>query len=343
MRKRIVLFAIATVGALAAPGVSSQAQSVQSQGSKTAQSPPGGVKHSAAPRQAKPDPNLDLVGSWVPIAGDTSSNVTIEFGKDKMSRVTECWLTVGQGREQCDFKRMGKRLAVNGYGVPDDQNLTPENFIVLAGLDGDVLKGKVYPSKSQFTIYLHGGTTETRLLQEAAQEAQARAAAEQARQAEAERQQRLAQERAQQEVRKRAEARRELEEDARLHPTWVDPSTKLMWNRIDSGAGNLLTWQEALDYCKNLSVEGHSDWRLATIDEEAGIFDPGNLHTKANIPTSPGHLITYWSSTPKGEVKIHRGQASGEALYFDFYHGMPHSLNLGSKSFRALCVRASGG
>jgi hypothetical protein len=180
----MVLIAIVAVGALAAPGISAHAQSAQSQGSKTAQSSPSGVKHSAASRKAEPDPNLDLVGSWGSVPGDETSDITIEIGKNELNRVTVCWLTVGQVREQCDFKRMGKRLAVNGYGVPDDQNPTPENFIVLAGLQGDVMKGTVYPSKSEFTIYLHGGPSEAKLLQDIAEK---KAAEELARQQEEQR------------------------------------------------------------------------------------------------------------------------------------------------------------
>jgi hypothetical protein len=265
MRKGILLFAIVTVGTLAAPGISADAQSAQSQGSQTAQSSPGGVKRSPAPQQAKPDPNLDLVGSWVPIAGDTSANVTIEFGKDKMSRVTECWLTVGQAREQCDFKRMGKRLAVNGYGVPDDQNPTPENFIVLAGLHGDVMKGKVYPSKSEFKIYLHGGTTETRLQQEA-----------------------------------QVQAAMQQQEEEAMH-TWKDPATGLMWTRTDNGSE--VYFGGALNFCTSLRIGGHSDWRMPTLDELQGIklpiTDSNGYHVKGTIELT-GKI--QWATVVTGQV-----------------------------------------
>jgi hypothetical protein len=88
-----------------------------------------------------------------------------------------------------------------------------------------------------------------------------------------------------------------------------------------------------MDYCRNLQLGGHSDWRLATIDELQGIYDPGanvdGWHVKGNLKLSGWQ----WSSSP--------GNASGEAWNFRFYYGNRHSDLLGG-SAGALCARRSG-
>jgi len=128
---------------------------------------------------------------------------------------------------------------------------------------------------------------------------------------------------------------------------WVDPSTGLMWTRRDSGDNNDLTWQQAMDYCRSLSLAGYRDWRLPTIDELAGIYDPnvsqridccnnrGGYHALVHVK---GHLTLtggFWSSTP--------GNASGEAWRFGFGNGDRSSIQFGGYfAERALCVRGSG-
>src|ERR1700681_1237026 len=53
---------------------------------------------------------------------------------------------------------------------------------------------------------------------------------------------------------------------------WVDPFTGLMWAGKDSGKD--VNWRKATNYCRDLRLAGHSDWRLATIEELEGIYDP---------------------------------------------------------------------
>jgi hypothetical protein len=53
---------------------------------------------------------------------------------------------------------------------------------------------------------------------------------------------------------------------------WTDPATGLTWTKQDAGRG--VTWNDAKSHCQGLRLEGHPDWRLPTIDELRGIFDP---------------------------------------------------------------------
>jgi hypothetical protein len=98
----------------------------------------------------------------------------------------------------------------------------------------------------------------------------------------------------------------------------------------------------------NKFLGGYSNWRLATINELQGIYDPSvsipgvygrgpmalrvMWHVKGNLQLSGGG---HWSSTG--------GNASGEAWDFAFFIGEQYSNRLAvSSSIRALCVRGSG-
>jgi len=93
--------------------------------------------------------------------------------------------------------------------------------------------------------------------------------------------------------------------------SWTDPSTGLMWESADNGKD--ITWHDASSYCSNLRKAGRFDWRLPTLSELRGIYDPSistegmgdyegiKLHVKGGIKLS-GYP---WSSTrewgvPKG-------------------------------------------
>lgn len=56
--------------------------------------------------------------------------------------------------------------------------------------------------------------------------------------------------------------------------TLTDTKTGLTWSMLDSSAdlGRCLNYQAAEEYVKSLSTGGHSDWRLPTMNELAGIY-----------------------------------------------------------------------
>jgi serine/threonine-protein kinase len=115
--------------------------------------------------------------------------------------------------------------------------------------------------------------------------------------------------------------------------TWTDPATGLMWTKKDNGKD--VTWQQAKEYCRNLQLDGYSDWRLPTFDELQGIYDANanvdGFHVKGNLQLSGGWP---WSSSP--------GDTSGQAWAFDYGSGVRLSRVLGfGNSNRALCVRGA--
>jgi hypothetical protein len=147
-------------------------------------------------------------------------------------------------------------------------------------------------------------------------------------------------------------AREKAQKVAEAQLTWTDQATGLMWAKKDNGSGvnwpkdesNNVTWQQAADYCRNLELAGHSDWRLPTIEELQGIYDPkanvvglymGDSATwriKGNLQLSGWE----WSTSP--------GEAPGQARLFSFNNGRRYSLQRDDRySFpRAICVRPSG-
>jgi hypothetical protein len=114
---------------------------------------------------------------------------------------------------------------------------------------------------------------------------------------------------------------------------WTDPATGLMWAKKDNGRN--VTWQQATDYCRNLQLARHTDWRLPAIGELQGIYNSkvnvGDMHVKGNLQLSGWH----WSSTPENTTE--------KAWYFLFTDGERGADPLTySYDKRALCVRRAG-
>ena len=71
--------------------------------------------------------------------------------------------------------------------------------------------------------------------------------------------------------------------------------SKLMWqDNYDSESENLL-WEEAIDYCENLSLAGYSDWRLPNVRELKNILDTKNANMYSVFENSD--MTNYWSAT----------------------------------------------
>ena|ERR1035438_5029488 len=137
-------------------------------------------------------------------------------------------------------------------------------------------------------------------------------------------------------------ARERANADAVL--TWTDPVTGLMWSKKDN-SGNV-NWNQASDYCSSLQLAGFSGWRLPTIEELQGIYDPNvsvqtvfgngftlNVHVMGDLRLTGWH----WSSSQEDAP----GQPGKVARTFNFGGENPRgTFPLGfNYSMRALCVR----
>jgi len=81
--------------------------------------------------------------------------------------------------------------------------------------------------------------------------------------------------------------------------TVTDNLTGLMWTKDANLPNGTKTWQQALDYCNNLTVAGYTDWRLPNRKELHSLID----FSLYNPVLPSGHPFTnvqaayYWSST----------------------------------------------
>lgn len=79
---------------------------------------------------------------------------------------------------------------------------------------------------------------------------------------------------------------------------WKDPKTGLEWQYESPGE---MTWNDALEYAKSLSLDGKNDWRLPTAAELETLLDRSILYDKLR-PTMRQEVpfrdtLSYWSST----------------------------------------------
>jgi hypothetical protein len=139
-------------------------------------------------------------------------------------------------------------------------------------------------------------------------------------------------------------------QDTQARGFWIDPSTSLIWAAKDNGKD--VTWKQAMKYCRELRLAGHSDWRLASIGELKGIYDKDANAAGLMGPSGKGTPATWhvkgdlfltgnqWSRT---QLMDDRGHPSGWASRFDFNEG--RVFNGDEITFytnkRALCARGS--
>ena len=110
--------------------------------------------------------------------------------------------------------------------------------------------------------------------------------------------------------------------------TWTDPETGLEWQ---TGAGDKISWEDAIKYAGELDLSGKSDWRLPTRKELLSLIS--DIKTRPCIKTSSLECSSsyYWSSTTYAN-------STSSAWYVDFYNGSVYD-NSKSDNYYVRCVR----
>jgi len=78
----------------------------------------------------------------------------------------------------------------------------------------------------------------------------------------------------------------------------IDTKRKLMWQDDNSVTTIELNWNDAIDYCKNFTFAGYSDWRLPSEDELLSITDDNRYDPAIKKEFKYVNSSWYWSSTP---------------------------------------------
>ena len=113
--------------------------------------------------------------------------------------------------------------------------------------------------------------------------------------------------------------------------TVTDAKTGLMWAAKDNGIP--INWPDALYYCQNFHGGGHTDWRMPTLAELAGLYDPKYINKRGQrvIKLIQISAQTCWASDVRGF----------EAARFNFVYGQVYWLRQSySGPTRALPVRS---
>lgn len=112
--------------------------------------------------------------------------------------------------------------------------------------------------------------------------------------------------------------------------------------------GENIKWPEAVQYCAELTLGGHSDWRLPTMDELKSLHEPGAEGGEGiRDPFSIGDCCL-WS----GESLVDRPAEDGDEIGgspemyhwgFMFDGGLPYYAVNVFDDGRALCTRDTAG
>lgn len=126
----------------------------------------------------------------------------------------------------------------------------------------------------------------------------------------------------------------------------IDNSAGLGWQKNDDGKRR--TWSASKAYCRALSLGGHSDWRLPTLQELLSLWKRAGSSNEVKrefFPTMKssdevydGVFAPYWSSTAGGGGIPN--VSSDTAAFVSFKDGSAHVGTKEFFSFYIRCVRS---
>lgn len=106
----------------------------------------------------------------------------------------------------------------------------------------------------------------------------------------------------------------------------TDTKTGLIWQKTyESGK----TWEEALDYCEDLTYAGYSDWRLPDKNELASLVNYEKANPASDFPDMPKEY--FWSSS----TYIHDTSLAWDVYFSNGYVGSRNKSSANS----VRCVR----
>jgi hypothetical protein len=107
--------------------------------------------------------------------------------------------------------------------------------------------------------------------------------------------------------------------------------TELMWQQEDDNIEK--KWNDAISYCKGLSLGGYNDWRLPNISELQSIIDKTGGIPTINTTYFPNtNSSSYWSSTTPASYNPY-------AWHVSFYNGDVSDHGDKSNTYSVRCVR----
>jgi len=115
----------------------------------------------------------------------------------------------------------------------------------------------------------------------------------------------------------------------------TDSRTNLEWQDDYSDNSNSLkqtTWQNAIDYCENLNLDGKSDWRLPNTNELVSLVDDKKYNPSIDAIFQNTDSNYYWSSTTPVN-------GNSYAWLVSFGYGTQFSFNKDDSDY-VRCVRA---
>ncbi len=96
--------------------------------------------------------------------------------------------------------------------------------------------------------------------------------------------------------------------------TITDTTTGLIWQK--EAPEETMTWEKAQEYCRNLDLDGKTDWRSPTITELKTIVGYSRYNPATNTTYFPNSVPSfYWSSTT---LAYNTSLAWGVYFYYGF-------------------------
>ncbi len=92
----------------------------------------------------------------------------------------------------------------------------------------------------------------------------------------------------------------------------TDSSTGLMWQDNSDAKTLKLNWQDAVEYCQELNLDGYNDWRLPSIKELQTLVDISRHAPTIKEGFNNINSNNYWSSTLYD---------SDSRWFIDFFYG----------------------